>query len=213
MSKEKHPFVSLRGASPIGKGRYRLVFLHPDDDTKCIKIEHGERTEKPKSPLGLIRPAVTGNDRELSEYRRLIAAGVEYDRYFPRFYGVVDTDLGQGICVEVLKGSDGKPPMSIKEYLHENRPPPRDFCLFFREEYRKFAEFCAENLIMSASTGFENVAIIQVGGAPKLVSFDVKGITSKQLIPLAAFAPFLKKRRIRRRFGRQLDRMDALFPV
>ena len=186
------------------------MFIHPDDETKVIKIERNEKAESLRSLLGIFRPVPSGNDREVAEYQRLILTNVDYERYFPRFHGVVDTDLGKGVCVQLLKGTDGKLPLSIKEHLLSKVPPPREFFSWFREEYRKFASFCERHLIMSVSSGFENLGIVQVEGARKLVSFDLKSVSTKQLIPLADFSSSLKRQRIRRRFCRQMEKLDAL---
>jgi hypothetical protein len=205
---EPQGWVSLQGLSPLAKGRFRKVFVHPADETKCIKVDHFEKPERARSPLGLLRPTPSGNERELAEYRRLMSLGVNYEEYFPRLHGLLDTDLGKGLCVQLIRGTDGKLPRSIKHYLNANTSPPPGIGMFLLEEYPKFADFCERHLIMSVSAGFENLGIIMVDGKPKLVSFDLKGITSKQLFPLAALSSTWKKQRIRRRFARHMKTLE-----
>lgn len=213
MCENPHSFVSLCGETPFSKGRFRQVYAHPADNRKCVKIDHFEKPEKGASFNAFFRTALTGNQREAAEYRRLMALDADYRQYFPQFYGTIETDLGKGICVELLKGTDGKLPMAIRDYLYSAMPIPREFCLFFREEYRKFAAFCERHLIMSVSDGFENLGIIQVDGRPKLVSFDLKGVTNKQLIPLTNLSSTLKRQRIRRRFERKMESLTSLIAV
>jgi hypothetical protein len=143
----------------------------------------------------------------------LIAAGIPYELYFPKFHGVIDTDLGLGICVDLLKGTDGKLPLILKQALKTEMLQDREVFKSLKEQYQDFAAFCERHLILSASAGFENIGIIQVDGAPRIVSFDVKSITSKQLIPIINWSSTLKRKRIRRRFLRCMAMLDAMLPA
>lgn len=214
MSKEPLAAVSLRDAPAFATGRYRRVYVHPADSSKCIKIDHNENLEKGSSLLAPFRTVAGGNAREAAEYRRLTQLGVDYERYFPPFYGAVNTDLGEGLCVGLLRGTDGALPVAIRDILRALTPNDRqyEFREFFYEEYRKFADFCERHLIMSVSNNFENLGIIQMNGVSKLVSFDLKAISSKQLIPLTRFSSRLLKKRIRRRFAVHIERLESWWP-
>ncbi len=206
--------VSLRGLTPVGAGRFRRTFIHPSDETKCIKIDRTDSRSKSLSRLEVLRKKfrrndLSGNEREILGYSRLISSGVDYTQYFPAFHGVVDTDLGPGLCVALLRGTDGQLPLTLRQCIRTGLLQDQKFSLYLREEYQKFSEFCERHLIVSASAGFENVAVIQVEGLPKLVSFDLKTITSKQLIPLMDWSATLKKMRIRRRFRGHMTVLDA----
>lgn len=196
--------VSLRDAEPLDEGRFRRVFVHPADATKCIKIDRINSSTASRSPLRFGKKDLSGNEREIQQYKRFIADKVPYERYFPRYYGVIDTDLGPGLCVELLKGTDSKPPMMLERCINMGMLEDKNFADYAIEEYEKFALFCEQYSILTASAGFENVGIVTVDGATKLVSFDVKSTTSKQLIPLADWFNTLKKARVRRRFAKRL---------
>jgi hypothetical protein len=202
--------VSLRGLRPFGEGRFRQAFVHPGDETKCIKIERLNSTTASRSPLRFGRKDLSGNEREVLEYRRLIAQGIPYERYFPRFYGVIDTDLGKGLCVELLQGTDRKLPLSLKQCIKMGLLQEESLSRYVAAAYEKFAYFCEQNLILSASVGFENVGIVFVDGAPKLVSFDIKTVTSKQMIPLADWFTVFKRARVRRRFTSRIEELRTL---
>lgn len=205
MSEEPLEPVSLRGLTPFASGVFRDVFIHPADDSKCIKIGH-KRRARAIAP-SFFRRVLDGNTREILEYQRLISLNIDYEQYFPRFYGAIETDLGPGICVELLRGTDGKLPVSIDRYSAQALD--QEAGQFIRQEYKKFWEFCEQNLILSSSVEFRNVGIIQVNGMPKLISFDVKQTRSKKLIALVDWSVTLKKKRIRKRFVHHMNKLEA----
>jgi hypothetical protein len=204
MSEELLKPVSLRGLTPFASGIFRDVFIHPDDDSKCIKICH-QRRARTLAP-SFFRRILDGNAREVLEYQRLISLNIQYEQYFPRFYGTVETDLGPGVCVELLRGSDGKLPVSMDRFCAQALDQKTG--QFIRQEYKKFWEFCEQNLILSSSVEFRNVGIIQINGVPKLVSFDVKQTKSKKLIAVVDWSATLKKKRIRKRFVHHMKKLE-----
>jgi hypothetical protein len=211
MSEEFLKPVSLRGLTPFSSGCFRDVYIHPADNSKCIKIDHRKRLSR--TPSSFFRRILDGNTREVLEYQRLIAANIRYEQYFPRFYGTIETDLGPGICVELLRGTDGKPPVSLNQYLETVQNPDREFGKFLHREYKKFWEFCEQNLILSSSVELKNVGVIQVNGVPRLVSFDVKQTRSKKLISVVEWSVTLKKKRIRNRFNRHMKNLEARLAI
>jgi PhoP regulatory network protein YrbL len=208
MSEESSEAVSLRSLSPFASGTFRDVFIHPADNSKCIKIDHRRYLSKFRTPLDFWEKELGGNAREASEYYRLISSNVPYEQYFPRFYGTIKTDLGPGLCVELLKGTDGKLPVNLYRCFQTDLFSDLEFCRFIRNEYQKFWNFCERHLILSASVGFENVGIIQIDGTPKLVSFDIKQVATKKFISWVDWSTVLKKKKIGRRFARHLKILD-----
>jgi hypothetical protein len=100
MPGESPEAVSLRGLSPFARGTFREVFSHPEDASKCIKIDRRYRSES----QSLLELESSGNAREAAEYCRLISFNIPYQQYFPQFYGVIETDICPGLFVELLRG-------------------------------------------------------------------------------------------------------------
>jgi len=197
--------VSLRGMKPFASGGFRDVFIHPEDEAKCIKIAHSRRAAK----AWYLGRSLDGNARELLEYRRLIELKVPYERYFPRLHGEIQTDLGRGVCVELLRGTDGKLPVNVLEFVKTAEGPAEGIKQFIRDEYRKFWHFCERSLILSSSVELRNVGIIQIDGCPKFVSYDVKQTKSRKPIAIADWSVAIKRHRIRRRFRRNMKKLEA----
>lgn len=95
-------------AEPVGQGRERSCYRHPDDPGKLIKIPN--------------RGSEVQTRREIDFYRRLERrGGVDYS-HIPRFYGSVDTNLGRGIVVDLVSDADGGISRSMRWYLNHGMP-------------------------------------------------------------------------------------------
>ena len=74
---------------PVGKGKERACFVHPDDPQKAIKISIGDSSEQSR--------------REIKFYQKRQKSGSDSDQHTPRFYGLCETSLGQGIVVDMIR--------------------------------------------------------------------------------------------------------------
>lgn len=74
--------ITLSKQLLIGRGGARDVYRHPDDVNKCIKIQRTKGRE---------------NEAEISFHKhRLIAC------FLPKYFGIVETNLGDGVAVELI---------------------------------------------------------------------------------------------------------------
>ena len=95
-------------SEPVGQGRERTCYIHPEDPGKLIKVSTGAVRKQSR--------------REIECYRRLQRQGpVEYT-HIPGFHGLVETNLGVGIVVDLICDDDGKISRSMREYLDDGMP-------------------------------------------------------------------------------------------
>jgi PhoP regulatory network protein YrbL len=86
----------------IGKGRHRECFVHPDDENKCIKVVvYGDEKE---------------TEREQSYYQRLSKRQISWSM-LSQYYGVVETNLGQGAVFELIRDYTGEVSRTLEDYL------------------------------------------------------------------------------------------------
>ena len=94
--------VQLNKSNLIAAGTNRACYSHPDDDKKCIKI------------------TISGNDketkREISYYRYLQKKGILWDM-LAQFYGTLETNLGEGEVVELIRDYDLNVSKSLDYYF------------------------------------------------------------------------------------------------
>ena len=101
------PIIQLTSA-PIGQGRERACYLHPEDDSRIIKVPTGGDAVQTR--------------REIDFYRRLQKRTDFPYTHVPRFHGVVQTSLGRGIVVDLVRDADGDISKSLHWYLSQGAP-------------------------------------------------------------------------------------------
>jgi hypothetical protein len=204
--------IYLSKATPISAGDFRVCYRHPADATKCIKVAkpraqdfHVGRVER---LLG--RSAVDPNEREFREYERLKRKGVPLHTYFPRVDGFVETDLGRGLVVDFVCGTDLQPPVSIKDYAKGNVRPVGLTDEVVMTGLRDFGEFCSRYGILGACTETHNIGFVRTSDGFRCVSYDLKIRFNKELIPVSSLFAFARRRKIARRFARTIAKVDEL---
>ncbi|RXJ87168.1 YrbL family protein [Arcobacter sp. CECT 8985] len=85
----------------INKGTNRVCYMHPNDKTKCLKIDLKENKE---------------TRRELKYYKKLIKKDIPFD-FLSKYYGEVETNLGKAEVFELIRDSNGFISMEVDKYL------------------------------------------------------------------------------------------------
>jgi hypothetical protein len=193
------------------RGGNRLCFVDPRDQGRCIKVLRADRLPEIKRrergfPKNL-KPlhAFDDNRQELRVYRRIHRAlGEQAYDYIPRVYGLVDTNLGEGLCCDLVRDDDDRISLSLKQYLWLHG---RD-----REIEQLVNWFCAEwcRLGMpSRNLLLHNMVVQSVGGRPqRLVVID--GLGWPDLLPLAWYWPAMARRKAARKTSALYQAIDAL---
>jgi len=88
----------------IASGTNRACYIHPTDEQKCIKI------------------TISGNhketNREANYYKYLQKKDVSWDM-LAKFYGFVETDIGKGEVVELIRNYDLDISKSLDHYFRK----------------------------------------------------------------------------------------------
>ncbi len=186
-------------------GGNRLCFVHPQDPRQCIKVLRPERSPARKRrergfPKNL-KPlsAFDENVQEVRVFRRIARyVGEAAFAHIPRFYGLVETNFGPGVCSELIRDDDGSISITLKQYLWVNGRTA-----------------AIEALLKRLRTGWQalgmpsrhlllhNILVECRHSEPhRLVVID--GLGWPDLLPLAYWVPALARRKAARRL-RQLD--------
>ncbi len=126
MSSETNPtpsdptrWIDLEPYTPLARGRSRLIFDHPQQPNRLLKVISPEKRARAHKKF-VLRPsrrrfkALRGTFAELEEYLALLARNEKLPEFLPRFFGFVDTSFGPGQIVEkiCLDGNDLAPALS-----------------------------------------------------------------------------------------------------
>lgn len=195
--------IFLENKDLIGEGGKRLVYKMPNDPSKCIKVVCEEkikqRRKNRKSQL-IITPLRTYNSfhrekREIQEFKKIIFnVGYKSLQYIPMFYGKVETNLGQGIVFDFIKGE------SLSLFLNKN-PKKKAQTIAKLTEIKNFF---LENNIHFSDWQLDNFIVTK-----DLLIYAIDGFESNEFIPITKIRYFSKKS-INRRFSRFTDRINTL---
>jgi hypothetical protein len=172
---------------PVGKGKERACFVHPDDPQKAIKIPHGDISQQSR--------------REIKFYRKLYKRGGS-DPHIPRFYGLCDTNLGQGTVVNMVRDQGGEISRPLNWYLAEGYPI-EDFEPYLDELRQSFLQ---NLIIFNHDMTVGNLLFQKVSATcARLVAID--GLGDVVVIDWFDVFPALVRRKISRRWARFIARV------
>ena len=94
--------LKLESSALIGRGLRRKCYFHPEDENKCIKVVvSGDQKE---------------TRREQLYYRLLEKRNISW-KMLARFYGNVDTNLGEGAVFDLIRDYNGEISKTLGYYI------------------------------------------------------------------------------------------------
>lgn len=111
----------------FARGGNRVCFVDPRNNNHCVKVARQDRTaaikkSEKKFPASL-KPASSfdDNQEEHDVYQRIDRQiGVDAYQLIPRCFGFVETNLGRGLCSEIIKDTDEKISLTLKQYVWQS---------------------------------------------------------------------------------------------
>jgi hypothetical protein len=203
--------IELKDQQPFGKGRHRAVYFHPDRKDRCLKVmtedwRDADRRKRANWFVRMCRPKwyFHENLRELrfsEDLRNRVGdAGWEY---IPQAHGLVSTDLGDGLEVDLICDHDGELSLSLSEYLWKHGMT--DEVELAIAQLWEGMERCR----IFAHGRPDNVSVIQnADGTCRCVAIDGFGLP--QLIPLAKWLGSARRkqfRKVKRKQARSIERI------
>lgn len=116
----------------IGKGNERICYLHPEDDSRVIKVSYEREKGRSKQ-----------SDIEIKYYKELLRRKkTDYWSHLPKFYGEVQTDQGKGFVVDLVKDYDGSVSKSFEYYIEKDGVEP------YKKELEVYKQYFLDKLII-----------------------------------------------------------------
>ncbi len=197
----QQPTLHLGDSSEaFSKGGNRLCFVDPGDSGRCIKVLRPDRSpEKKRSEKSLLKrlkPLDRFNDnlQELHTYQLIERhIGEEAFELVPRCYGLVNTNLGEGLSSELIRDDDGQISITLKQYLwQQGETPAISACL------QRFGQRWSELGMPSRNLLLHNVVVqCQQGQPQKLIVID--GLGWSDTIPVAYWIKAMARRKAARK--------------
>ncbi|MCP4331946.1 MAG: hypothetical protein GY785_04770 [Gammaproteobacteria bacterium] len=173
---------------PIGQGKERACYVHPEDPRKAIKISIGDVSEQ--------------SERDIRFYRKIQKRRSFKEIHIPKFYGLRETNLGRGIVVDLIRNYDGEISRPLNWYLAQG-VPIEEFESLLEELRYSFLEnliifnhdMTIGNLLLQKSS-FTNAQLVAIDGLGDVVALDWLNLI-----------PSLVRRKIERRWERFIERV------
>lgn len=203
--------LRLADLQPFARGGNRLCYVHPEDSGRCIKVRRPDftledRRRKKGFPKNL-RP-LSSFDDNLEEF----AVMAEFERHFDdtvfahisRCYGFVDSDMGRGLCSELIRDADQQISISLKQFLWDEGYTPA--C---RDAVEAMAAHWQAHLVPSRDLLVHNIVVQRDGDAiTRLVVID--GLGSSGLLAGHRWPRALRRRRVASKIANLHSRIDEL---
>ncbi|EBB5475303.1 PhoP regulatory network protein YrbL [Salmonella enterica] len=175
--------IPLSEQTPLGAGRHRKCYMHPDNARRCIKViynrEHGGDKE--------IR-------RELSYYARLSRYLTDWSA-IPRYYGTVETDCGTGYVYDMITDFNGAPSITLTEFAAQCRY--EEDVAVLRQLLKKLKRYLFDNHIVTMSLKPQNVLCQRISES-EVVPVVCDNLGESTFIPLATWSTWCCERKLER---------------
>ena len=183
--------TALSPAIMIGKGLHRECFVHPKDETKCIKVVvYGNQQE---------------TEREQSYYRFLENKKISWDM-LPKFHGNVETHMGLGAVFDLIRDHDGQISHTLEHYLADKKfvSLHRNQLLFALAQLKTYL---LKNNIITMPIKPKNI-LYQLNQDDSGTLYIIDNIGNADFIPLATYSSWFGNKKILRRWQRFIKTLD-----
>ncbi|WP_373082288.1 YrbL family protein [Zhongshania sp.] len=208
--------ISLKALKPFAAGGNRWCYVDPMDSARCIKVRRPdfsveERRRSKGFPKNL-KP-LSSFDDNLDEFNVMASLERHYDdkifAHISRCFGFVDTDMGKGLCSELIRDSGGEVSLSLKQYLWE-----RGYGDDCRRAVDALCEHWLKYRVPSRDLILHNLVVQQERNAfgdlsiARLVVID--GVGNAGLIPGHYMPQFMQSKKALRKVDNLHQRIDEL---
>ena len=173
-------------SEPIGTGRERACYIHPEDPRLAIKMPMGEVSVQ--------------TQRDLKFYRKLKKRGIKGIPHLPDFHGLCETNLGRGIVVDLIRNYDGEISRPLNWYLAQG-VPIEEFEQYLEELKQSFLR----NLIIFNHDMTIGNLLFQKPSSRTAQLVVIDGLGDVVAIDWFDSFPFLARRKINRRWKRFIE--------
>ena len=202
------PILAIHEANYINAGSNRVVYVHPEDRTKILKINREDRPpgwRRSKRWYGrLLSPRhYDENAREFRQYSRLAKNVDQPICCISKVFGFAKTTRGRALVAEHVRNADGTTSKSLKSYLEGNdliQIVPLLDTLF---------ETLANNHLVLRDPHSRNILVREGDNGPlDLVIID--GFGDPHLLPYTSFFKGLNRGRLMRKKIKLIRKLQAL---
>ena len=186
--------IKLSDSDIVGIGTNRACYKHPYDINKCIKVTiSGDYRE---------------SNKEKKYYTFLNKRKVSFD-FVAQYYGVVETDLGEGLVFELITDYTGKVSKPISFYF--NADDDSDQLLIITKKLIELKKYLIKEKIIVKDLSFVNILYQKLENTEnRLVIID--GVINNEFFPLSTYVDYFTIKKINRRWDFFIKKISRKYP-
>ena len=177
--------LKLESSALLGRGLRRECYFHPDDENKCIKIvvagDHKETV------------------REQAYYRLLERRNIAW-RMLAKFYGNVETNLGEGAVFELIRDYNGAVSKTLVQYFSAHNETDRHY-QYFSQALLGLKQYLLKWKIVTISLKPQNIVYKKTNESEGFLVI-IDNIGNSDFIPICNYIDWMATRKIRRKWQR-----------
>jgi len=202
--------IRLSNCKPFGVGGRRACYVHPHEPKFCIKVlrQDDDRTVRIRKSASWIparlRREYNNNQDERDTLNGLQKKiGPKLREHFPWCHGEIDTDLGQGLVLDLVRDYDGRISYSLREHITRGLSLEE-----VRPAFERFARFLMKHRIITKAILDHNLALSKV--TPENWQFYlIDGMGTNAFFPFSSLLPALAYRKINQKIEEAWTRFEA----
>jgi hypothetical protein len=177
----------------LSRGGRRLVFVHPDDPSRCLKVSAPQRSpaeiRRRKSWYKRLRPIHSYDDNhlELVEYRRLSRSISDPSVHLPAMYGMVETNRGPALVQDLIRNADGGVAPDLRNFAPSIRNNA-ELRARLRSAADRFTRWFSSHHVVVHDLHLKNVLVRNEGSEFRLILID--GLGAYSLVPFEELLPY-----------------------
>lgn len=191
----------------IATGKWRNVYLHPEDETKVLKVYREGRTPAARRArhwywwvLPLSR--FDANAKDVRQYRRVARKAPGMLDFICPLFGYAETTRGRALVAGHVRDDDGRTSETLRTYVLNN-----GFAKIAPALDGLFESLAAHHITVEDPTA-HNILVRQGGGGPVLVIVD--GLGDPTVIPYKTVSRRLNRRKLMRKKVKLFAKLRAL---
>lgn len=176
--------LELSAATLVGKGLHREVHVHPDDDSKCVKVVVLRGEEETR--------------REQAYYRFLQRRNIDWNS-LPQFYGNEDTNMGPGAVFDLIRDDDGQVSKTLEFYLDNLSSTPEPVESISQALLSLKWDLLEQNII-TMTLKPKNMVVQRRNDGMRCLIID--NIGNSDIVPISSYVRFFGRKKIERKWGK-----------
>lgn len=174
--------LELSAATLVGKGLHREVHVHPDDDSKCVKVVVLRGEEETR--------------REQAYYRFLQRRNIDWIS-LPQFYGNEETNMGPGAVFDLIRDDDGQVSKTLEFYLDNLSSTPEPVESISQALLNLKRDLLEQNII-TMTLKPKNMVVQRRNDGMRCLIID--NIGNSDIVPISSYVRFFGRKKIERKW-------------